>query len=63
VFTGTPAAFFLPLMVSVSVVTPKPQVEPVYFIQSPAPVSKPNSRLQELYRWKIADFIYPNEAR
>jgi hypothetical protein len=62
-FTGTPAAFFLPLMVSMSMATPSPQAESVYYIQSPAPVSKLNSRLQELYRWKIVDFIYPNEAR
>jgi hypothetical protein len=63
VFTGTPAAFFLPLMVSMSMASPKPQVEPVYYVQSSAPVSQHNSRLQELYRWKTVDFTYPNEAR
>jgi ribosomal protein S19 len=63
VLTGTPAAFFLPVMVSMSMATPSPQVEPFYYIPPSAPVLRQNSRLQELYRWKTVDFIYPNEVR
>jgi hypothetical protein len=63
VLTGTPAAFFLPIMVSMSMAAASPQVEPYYYIPPSTSVLKQNSRLQELYRWKIADFIYPNEAR
>jgi hypothetical protein len=63
VLTGTPASFFLPIMVSMSMVAASPQVEPYYYIQPSTPDLKQNSRLQELYRWKIVDFIYPNDAR
>jgi len=63
VLTGTPAAFFLPFMVSMSMAAPSPQVEPFYYIQQSAPVLRQNSRLQELYRWKTVDFVYPSEVR
>jgi len=63
VLTGTPAAFLLPIMVSMSMATPSPQVEPYYYIPPSAPVLRQNSRLQELYRWKTVDFVYPNEVR
>jgi hypothetical protein len=63
VLTGTPAALLLPIMLSMSMATPSPQVEPYYYLPPSTPVSRQNSRLQELYRWKTVDFIYPNEVR
>jgi hypothetical protein len=61
--TGMSAAFFLPLVVSLSMAAPDPQVGPAYYRESPSPLPKQNSRLQELYLWKIVDFTYPSDAR
>ncbi|XP_069685290.1 dopaminechrome tautomerase-like isoform X2 [Periplaneta americana] len=71
---GVSAAFFLPLMVSLSVESPSPQVAPFYYNDVPEPplppppepeppVQVPNSRLQQHYLWKTVDFTYPSEQR
>ncbi|KDR24270.1 protein yellow-like isoform X2 [Zootermopsis nevadensis] len=58
------AAFFLPLIVSLSMASPpNHQVGTTYYRESPASASKENSRLQELYLWKTVDFKYPSDAR
>lgn len=64
VSTGMSAAFFLPLVVSLSMASPpNNQVGTTYYRESPASASKENSRLQELYLWKTVDFKYPSDAR
>jgi hypothetical protein len=46
-----------------SIASPKPQAEPVFYRKTTPRLSIPDSRLQQLYLWKMVDFIYPSEAR
>jgi hypothetical protein len=46
-----------------SIASPKPPVEPLYYSKTSPRLPIPNSKLEKIYFWKMVDFIFPSEAR